>query len=286
MKHKPLLAYLVLVGCWFLVSCVDVEDPQIDESVSELGGGILWPPNQCAEFACVQLLRSGPNHIHYEVKHMTSKESFNIRIGIAGGGNWQIENTSGSYDLWGVQGGAMYTFSAQECDRSIWGDSCTGWNEAEVVFAREPGTAWYDTQGRPTSDYQWAFDGGWEVVNGQYRSLKVCSALWGNATQVGKQIGDTCYFGYGGLERTVRGAMLLWSINDGLKSGIGWIWASNGQNPGGGVTGGYENGAPQYVCRAWWVNGYHPGKTIGDGCNISWGGLERHVTSYYQVLSN
>ncbi|HEX7708671.1 MAG TPA: DM9 repeat-containing protein [Thermoanaerobaculia bacterium] len=74
------------------------------------------------------------------------------------------------------------------------------------------------------------------------------------------------------------------------KTNMGpYAWVSPGQLGGNFsrvVVGGQEGSTPLYVCRAPYVNGYHPGKYIGGRCNIGWGTSEHALTDNIQVLVN
>jgi len=65
---------------------------------------------------------------------------------------------------------------------------------------------------------------------------------------------------------------------------VAWINAANGQVPAGAVIGGQEAGSPLPVCRASYNNGVHPGKVVGNNCNIGWGGKELVFSSYEVAL--
>lgn len=65
---------------------------------------------------------------------------------------------------------------------------------------------------------------------------------------------------------------------------LGWFAASNGQILPGTFVAGSEKGRPLYLCRANYGNGTHPGKIVGNYCNISWGGWEV-FTPNYEVLT-
>ncbi len=66
---------------------------------------------------------------------------------------------------------------------------------------------------------------------------------------------------------------------------LSWIDIYPGQPiPGNAVIGGSEPSNPNlFVCRANYNGGVHPGKMVGDRCNISWGGREI-VMDRYQVM--
>ena len=69
--------------------------------------------------------------------------------------------------------------------------------------------------------------------------------------------------------------------------GVQWVPAQNGDRPSNAVSAGdelvaYLQGTPRtlYVCRAAQGNGIHPGKLVGGGCNIAYGGKEIEVRQY------
>jgi hypothetical protein len=199
-----------------------------------------------------------------------------------------------------LSAGALYWFKSQGCvvGAHNWatGDYCkfwSYWGPVEVVYAADTGTHWYDTEtpGHGPND-GWA--AGYEVSNGQFRDLEVCAAEFnaGNnvqSTQVGKFFDSECHFGYGGGEVWQPGAMVLNTID----ANVGWA----GNNLDGvmqsAVAGGWENGHPLYVCRAWHSDpndpnnfGWHPGKVVDSSCNIAYGGVEIPVGGYWQVLTH
>lgn len=63
-----------------------------------------------------------------------------------------------------------------------------------------------------------------------------------------------------------------------------WV-AYNGTMPDKAVSGGFENGTNLMVCRSFYNGANHPGKVVGSGCNIGWGGKEI-VSQTYEVLVN
>ncbi|MGI9534767.1 MAG: DM9 repeat-containing protein [Thermodesulfobacteriota bacterium] len=67
--------------------------------------------------------------------------------------------------------------------------------------------------------------------------------------------------------------------------GVTWVKAVNGQIPKGAVEGGVIEGKPVYVCRAYYSNGTHPGKTWENACNIGWGGKEVAVKDFEVLVS-
>lgn len=134
--------------------------------------------------------------------------------------------------------------------------------------------------------YAWVPAGGGSVPAGAVQgggegdhALFICRAPWQGGVHVGKVVGTTCNFGWGGQEITVPSYEVL--------VGALWRWvpAGGGVVPPGAVVGGHEaNGAPQYVCRAYYNGGMHPGKVVGTNCNIGWGGTEVTIPTY-EVLT-
>ena len=68
-------------------------------------------------------------------------------------------------------------------------------------------------------------------------------------------------------------------------SGVTWVKAEYGEIPKGAVEGGVIEGKPVYVCRAYYSNGTHPGKTWENACNIGWGGKEVAVKDFEVLVS-
>lgn len=67
------------------------------------------------------------------------------------------------------------------------------------------------------------------------------------------------------------------------QANLHWVDARAGEVPAGAIVGGWEPGRTLYVCRAWYRDGWHPGKIVGETCNIGWGGNEVTIETY-QVL--
>lgn len=67
-----------------------------------------------------------------------------------------------------------------------------------------------------------------------------------------------------------------------------WHWAdalANQPLPRQAVVGGYERGAPLYICHAQYGNGMHPGKVVGPNCNITFDGHEIPMPRYQVLVS-
>jgi len=65
---------------------------------------------------------------------------------------------------------------------------------------------------------------------------------------------------------------------------IAWVAGAGGSVPPGALSGGAEPGRPHlYIGRGQYQGGVHPGKVVGQNCNIGWGGREI-LLSHYEVL--
>jgi hypothetical protein len=81
------------------------------------------------------------------------------------------------------------------------------------------------------------------------------------------------------------GIMLICSIQPIMaQNGLRWVQFS-GSLPSNTVYGGQENGRQLPVCRCDYNGGTHPGKVVGNNCNIGWGGKEI-VVPYFDILLN
>lgn len=108
----------------------------------------------------------------------------------------------------------------------------------------------------------------------------VCRAPHGGGLHPGKQFKGVCYVGWGGKEIGFREYEVM------IESGgppLRWIDARSGSVPSGAIVGGNEGSQPLYVCRANYRNSMHPGKLVGQNCNIGLGGKELTYPDY-QVL--
>jgi len=104
--------------------------------------------------------------------------------------------------------------------------------------------------------------------NGQ--ELYICHARYNGGMHPGKVVGENCDFGWGGNEIVTSQFEILSS-----NAEYDWVPAENGYIPRGAVIGGFENnGNPVFICQARFHGGMHPGKIVGQSCNISWGGKE------------
>lgn len=118
--------------------------------------------------------------------------------------------------------------------------------------------------------------GGFEKPN---RTLYVCRAPYNGGMHPGKIVSQKCHISWGGNEIIFTRYQLLVS-NQKLK----WIPGSNGSIPANAVPGGNERNRTLYICQARYKGGIHPGKLVGNNCNIAWGGNEVAIP-YYNILT-
>lgn len=118
-----------------------------------------------------------------------------------------------------------------------------------------------------------AYPGGFE--NG--RPLFICQAYYNNGLHPGKFVSGNCNITYAGHEIPQPPFRILMGNN------YRWQRVYPGAIPANAVRGGYENGHPLYICRAHYLNGAHPGKVVGNSCNIGYAGREI-VLNDYKVL--
>ncbi len=98
--------------------------------------------------------------------------------------------------------------------------------------------------------------------------LAICRAWHQNGLHPGKVVGRNCNIAWGGREITVPSYEVLVGNAQDLR----FTAASNGAVPANPVPGGQEPGRRLYICVAEYNGGTHPGKVVGQGCEIGWGG--------------
>lgn len=146
-------------------------------------------------------------------------------------------------------------------------------NEPRHRHHREP--HWVDmTEGQPLPD---------DIVAGGDQpdprfTLYVCRASYNGGVHPGKLIAGKCNIGWGGDEISLSQYQVLVS-----RQSLGWVSASFGSVPQNAVNGGYQHDQQLYICQAEYMGGMHPGKVVGNACNIGWGGREISI-NYYNVL--
>jgi hypothetical protein len=71
----------------------------------------------------------------------------------------------------------------------------------------------------------------------------------------------------------------------GACTAYGWRQASGGGIPAGALKGGQEPDRDLYVCRGAYEGGVHPGKLVGQACNIGYWGREISLPDYEMLIS-
>lgn len=108
-------------------------------------------------------------------------------------------------------------------------------------------------------------------------TLFVCRGEYQGGIHPGKLVAGRCNIGYGGREIRLSRYEVL--IDQGQ---LGWA-ASNGFIPSNAIPVGKERRRILYSCQAEYQGGMHPGKVVGNACNIGWGGREVAL-AHYNVL--
>lgn len=141
----------------------------------------------------------------------------------------------------------------------------------------------FPNQPTPERPYFWALNPGplmWQrAVIGGYeegnRTLYICQALFNGTVQPGKVVSGRCNITYGGAEIVKDNFRVL------IGRDLDWRQVKHGRIPSNAVPGGFENGHPIYICRAdYGFHGQHPGKIVGNFCNIGYAGREIMISKY------
>ena len=114
------------------------------------------------------------------------------------------------------------------------------------------------------------------VVGGYERGapLFICHAEYNNGMHPGKVVGSNCNISWGGREIPMARYQVLVS-----QTPPHWLNA-NGNIPPVAIKGGHENGQPLFICQADYAGGVHPGKLVGNVCDIGYGGSEISLPNY------
>lgn len=110
------------------------------------------------------------------------------------------------------------------------------------------------------------------------RPLFVCHARYNGSLHPGKVVNGRCNITYAGKEIAFNRYQILVS-----NLHLGWLPASFGSIPPNAISGGFENGHPLMICQAQYAGSMHPGKLVGQACNIGYDGREITLP-YYNVL--
>jgi len=148
------------------------------------------------------------------------------------------------------------------------------------------------TAGISASSAQWQQASNGFVPRGAMRAgqesngapLFVCRAFFNGGLHPGKIRPEFrgCNIPYGGRENRVGRYEVLMDVR-----GVRWVMRRNGNVPRRALPAGREaNGAPLYLCRAFFNGGLHPGKIRREfnGCNIPYGGREQRVSNYEVLI--
>jgi microsomal dipeptidase-like Zn-dependent dipeptidase len=100
--------------------------------------------------------------------------------------------------------------------------------------------------------------------------LYVCRGRHEGGGHPGKIVAGNCNISYGGREITLPDYEIL--VGNGT-------WGSARPGYAGAFIAGQESGQNLYLCRANF-NGTHPGKVIGNNCNIGYGGEEKYLAKF------
>jgi hypothetical protein len=113
--------------------------------------------------------------------------------------------------------------------------------------------------------------------------LYSCRVAYQGGLHPGKLVGSQCNFGFGGKEIQSRSYQIL-SFNGTTR----YTWEQgNSANAGQALMGGQEaSGTPLAICRASYGGGVHPGKVVGNNCNIGYGGQELQLSNYEVIRLN
>jgi|GEM_PF-1800811 len=219
---------------------------------------------------------------------VVAKKAYEVLVSDRRGPVW-VRAQGAALPVGAVDGGYGQTRELRICKASAGRRLKTGWinrNNACVIPSRGQ-IAMVTRYEELHVPYRWVtdpaganlggthFPGGWEGK----RKLFVCRARYRGGMHPGKVVAGRCNIGYGGREVALAGYQQLVAS----KGMVTWVRAARGAIPRGAVQGGQENRAPLYVCRANHAGGQHPGKIVGGGCNIGYGGQEL-VKRQYDVL--
>lgn len=120
------------------------------------------------------------------------------------------------------------------------------------------------------------------VVGGEEfgRTLYVCQAPYAGGIHPGKVVDGKCNITYAGREVPQPVFHIL------VGKGVHWMRSYPGDMPAGMVSGGSEGGRPLFVCQARVGRSMHPGKLVGDHCNIGFDGREVEKMDYRILTSS
>lgn len=279
-------ASLLLVLPLLSLACAVATDPPSEEvgRARQALGGQLTSANRppcLSDRPCPSELYAYSNFIHFAFTNANGNN--NIAWGITDA--WHgptVPNSSGILDVQNPQVGALYDFSAQDCVTHWFAPStCSPWSEKRFIYVPPYNTWWDDTDDPATSSIPKWVAGSEPVAGGGTRFFQACSVHYAGGQHVGKYFDGYCHIGWGGREVSLTGSMVMTAV----WCGVEWTSLFYGAVGDDAIVAGYENGQPQYLCRAFFAGGMHPGKFVAGGCNFAWGGAEQRNTVSYQMLT-
>jgi hypothetical protein len=108
--------------------------------------------------------------------------------------------------------------------------------------------------------------------------LYVCRASYNGGVHPGKVVAGNCNIGFGGDEIVLQQYQVL--VTDVSPHSFPEWGAPKDELAGAFVGGRESSGSPLAVCRAAYNGGIHPGKVVGDNCNIPYAHREIHVPQF------
>jgi hypothetical protein len=148
-----------------------------------------------------------------------------------------------------------------------WGGSEVALSNYEVLSARLAHWAAAGPDRLPDGAVGGDKAGGWD--------LYVCRGRYRDGVHPGKYLDGRCYIGWGGQEIKLQNFEVLV-----IPGSVSWRKVRNRQVPPGCFKGGQAHGRSQCVCRGYYKDGVHVGKTWQGRCFIGWGGGEVALDDY------
>lgn len=148
---------------------------------------------------------------------------------------------------------------------------------APAAVVAQPQNPWHWIDANPAQPIpRFAVVGGIEHGSPLY----ICHANYNKGVHPGKIVAGNCNISWGGKEISVPQYQILVS-----KASVVWVPFRPGNFPPNAVKGGHENGQPLFICQANF-NGVHPGKLVGNNCDIGYGGQEIRLPNYRLLVLN
>lgn len=212
---------------------------------------------------------------------------FEVLVGQVGGARWVDPYRRGLYQP--VLGGhdptgqlyicRAYYRNGTHIGKAIGGRCLIGWGGREVAVSDyqilvAPRVYWVTTT---RGNLPRGAVGG---ARAEGRDMYVCRGYYRDGVHPGKYWRGECHIGWGGKEVRLDHFEVL--VQPG---GVNWQPASAGHIPSPCVEGGRDQGHTQCVCRGYYRDGVHVGKTWNGRCNIGWGGREVVLDNFEVLVS-